>query len=148
MLPWNRCKRRLAALWMVGGALIFLLLVVMTAGGKFSLSPNGNQDAWGWFMSSTMPSLSVIVSALFSETGARASKARRNVDATLYSVAIGLSAFYLLAVLGSLAASSVPTLDVKQRGIVFIHLSSLWLAPLQALVSGALGFFFMKTKTD
>ena len=136
-LPMARCKRRLATVWFILSGLIFLLLVVQTVMGRYG---DGATDAWGWFLPNVMPTLSLIVAVLVLDQmgkGARTGTA----DRFLFRLAISLSAAYLLLILLSILIqpfAALPPLQLMQQ-------SNLWLGPLQGLVAGALGAFFIKT---
>lgn len=135
-LPMTRCKRRLATIWFVLAGLIFLLLVVQTVMGYYG---RGATDAWGWFLPNVMPTLSLIVGVLVLDQMGRGVKTR-TADAFLYRLALGLSCAYLLLILLSILVqpfAPLPPLELMQQ-------SNLWLGPLQGLVAGALGAFFIK----
>ena len=131
-----RCKRRLATVWFVLGGVIFLLLVIQTVMGYYGQRAT---DAWGWFLPNVMPTLSLIVGVLVLDQMGGGVKTR-TADAFLYRLALGLSCAYLLLILLSILIQSfapLPPLELMQQ-------SNLWLGPLQGLVAGALGAFFIK----
>ena len=135
-LPMVRCKRRLATVWFVLGGVIFLLLVVQTVMGYYGQRAT---DAWGWFLPNVMPTLSLIVGVLVLDQMGGGVKTR-TADAFLYRLAFGLSCAYLLLILLSILVqpfAPLPPLELMQQ-------SNLWLGPLQGLVAGALGAFFIK----
>jgi hypothetical protein len=66
----------------------------------------------------------------------------RSADAFLYRLALWLSCAYLLLILLSILVqpfAPLPPLALMQQ-------SNLWLGPLQGLVAGALGAFFVKAE--
>jgi hypothetical protein len=131
-----RCKRRLATVWFVLGGVIFLLLVIQTVMGYYGQRAT---DAWGWFLPNVMPTLSLIVGVLVLDQMGGGVKTR-TADAFLYRLALGLSCAYLLLILLSILIqpfAPLPPLELMQQ-------SNLWLGPLQGLVAGALGAFFIK----
>jgi hypothetical protein len=135
-LPMVRCKRRLATVWFVLGGVIFLLLVIQTVMGYYGQRAT---DAWGWFLPNVMPTLSLIVGVLVLDQMGGGVKTR-TADAFLYRLALGLSCAYLLLILLSILIqpfAPLPPLELMQQ-------SNLWLGPLQGLVAGALGAFFIK----
>jgi hypothetical protein len=135
-LPMVRCKRRLATVWFVLGGVIFLLLVIQTVMGYYGQRAT---DAWGWFLPNVMPTLSLIVGVLVLDQMGGGVKTR-TADAFLYRLALGLSCAYLLLILLSILVqpfAPLPPLELMQQ-------SNLWLGPLQGLVAGALGAFFIK----
>jgi len=135
-LPMVRCKRRLATVWFALGGVIFLLLVIQTVMGYYGQRAT---DAWGWFLPNVMPTLSLIVGVLVLDQMGGGVKTR-TADAFLYRLALGLSCAYLLLILLSILVqpfAPLPPLELMQQ-------SNLWLGPLQGLVAGALGAFFIK----
>jgi hypothetical protein len=135
-LPMVRCKRRLATVWFALGGVIFLLLVIQTVMGYYGQRAT---DAWGWFLPNVMPTLSLIVGVLVLDQMGGGVKTR-TADAFLYRLALGLSCAYLLLILLSILVqpfAPLPPLELMQQ-------SNLWLGPLQGLVAGTLGAFFIK----
>lgn len=131
-----RCKRRLATVWFVLGGMVFLLLVIQTVMGAYGQRAT---DAWGWFLPNVMPTLSLIVGVLVLDQMGGGVKTR-TADPFLYRLALGLSCAYLLLILLSILVqpfAPLPPLELMQQ-------SNLWLGPLQGLVAGALGAFFIK----
>jgi hypothetical protein len=131
-----RCKRRLATVWFALGGVIFLLLVIQTVMGYYGQRAT---DAWGWFLPNVMPTLSLIVGVLVLDQMGAGVKTR-TADAFLYRLALGLSCAYLLLILLSILVqpfAPLPPLELMQQ-------SNLWLGPLQGLVAGTLGAFFIK----
>jgi hypothetical protein len=140
-LQWNKCKWRLAVLWLASGGVVFSLLLAMSIMGKFDADL---QEAWGWFLTNMMPNLSLIVGVLVTETGAAFSKRQKSVNSSYFWLAYILSAFYIVVVIFTLVSTSAPLAD--HRGIAMLHLSNLWLGPLQGLASAALGIFYVRAQ--
>ena len=135
-LPMMRCKRRLATIWFLLAGVIFLLLVIQTVMGAYG--PRAT-EAWGWFLPNVMPTLSLIVGVLVLDQMGRGVKTR-TANAFLYRLALGLSCAYLLLILLSILIQPFAPL----ARLELMHQSNLWLGPLQGLVAGALGAFFIK----
>jgi hypothetical protein len=135
-LPMRRCKRRLATVWFALAGLIFLVLVLQSVMGHYGQQAT---DAWGWFLPNVMPTLSLIVGVLVLDQLGGGVKTR-TADAFLYRLAFWLSCAYLLLILLSILIqpfAPLAPLELMQQ-------SNLWLGPLQGLVAGALGAFFVK----
>lgn len=132
----SKCKKRLAVTWFIGAGVIFFLILLQSIFGRYS---ERVADAWGWFLPTVMPTLSLMIGVLVADT-LRVVKREKNVDPFMYKVALSLSVTYFLVVLVTIALqpfSSVPPLEL-------LDMSNLWLAPLQGLVAAALGAFFVK----
>jgi hypothetical protein len=130
---------RLAAIWFGGAGLLFVILVGQSLTGYYE--PR-TQDAWGWFLPTVMPTLSLIVGALvadYRQPAAAGGDSAKAATSPLFWLGACLSLFYLLFVAASILlqpffAATAP-LTLMQR-------SNLWLGPLQGLCVAALGFFF------
>lgn len=131
MIASGIAKKRLAAVWFPGAGLIFL--VVLAA----SILPDGATASklWTWFLPTVMPTLSLIVGVLVLDARGRIA-AVQEVDAFLFRLAFGLSAFYLIIV--------ALTLLLTPFSAELLDRSQLWLAPVQGLTSAALGAFFVQ----
>lgn len=138
-LTTYRAKWWLAGLWLAGFLGVLLVLVAQSAMNYYE--PR-TADAWTWFMTTLMPTVSLIVGVLVADFHAgrvAGPPAQVPVPPALFWLAAGLSGVYLLLVAISILAqpflSTTPPLELMQR-------SNLWLAPMQALTLGALGAFF------
>jgi len=133
----KKCKTGLAALWFTGSLGVFLILVIQSVLGKYGERVD---EAWGWFLPIVMPTLSLMVGVLVVDAVAPSEKADDKTGWFMFGLATVLSTVYLVLVaLVPLIQpfTNVPTLDLMRR-------SNLWLGPLQGLVAGALGAFFIK----
>jgi len=100
-------------------------------------------DAWSWLLPTILPTLTLIISTVAVEaTQHRAS--RTEVNSFAYYLCLGLSAFYLLCVVTILITVNF----VQIKPLELMKMSSLWLAPLQGLLSGIIGVFFVKQKSE
>ena len=130
-------QSRLAVLWLAGSAVIFMLMLAQTVSGKYG---GQTQRAWGWFMPTVVPTLSVILSAI--AYGATKAAEDQTVEERAYRMTFWMSAFYLLTLLATLLLQPLSDL----RPLEFMSNANLWLGPLQGLVGIALGTFFTSKK--
>jgi len=131
------CKKRLAALWFTMGPIIVLLLVVISLLGK-KLGDKAD-EAWGWFLPTVMPTLSLIIGVLVVDA-TDPQKTEKKVDRFLFWLAFDLSFFYLAIVVLTILIqpfTGSTLLDLMKA-------SNLWLGPVQGLVAAVLGAFFIK----
>ncbi|WP_456425770.1 hypothetical protein [Rhodocaloribacter sp.] len=135
MLTKTRAQKRLATLWFVAAGLLFSLLLLQTFFGRYG---DQTREAWSWFLPTIMPSLSLIAGVVASDALGR-SDPKATVDPFAFRVAFLLSAAYLVIV--SLTLLLSPFSPIPQ--LELMALSNLWLGPLQGLVGGVLGFFFV-----
>jgi hypothetical protein len=136
--PLRKCKRQLIIIWLSGAGLAFTLLVVQTVGGVFG---GAADKAWGWFVPTILPTLSVIVGAVTFD--ARAPQDHTLVDSTAFLVSTVLSIFYLGLMLATILLRPLANVTPLQ----FLDTSNLWLGPAQGLVGLSLGAFFTSAQT-
>jgi hypothetical protein len=126
---------RLATIWFAGAGLVFVVLVVQSLLDYYEPRTD---DAWGWFLPTVMPTLSLIVATLVADYRGGPPPTHA-VEGRLFWLGGGLSLFYLglvmLTILIQPFLSQTPPLELMQR-------SNLWLGPLQALTVAVLGYFF------
>ena len=135
-------KWKLATLWLSGSGAIALILIGQSLAGYYE--PR-SEDAWGWFLPTVMPTLSLIVAVLAAdyrnpmvpETDVQA------VEPRMLRLGIALSAMYLLLVALSILVQ--PFLS-QTAPVVLMHRSNLWLGPFQGLVAAVLGVFFQSRR--
>ncbi|MFO7877187.1 MAG: hypothetical protein R6U55_11470 [Desulfovermiculus sp.] len=137
VLTMQACKRRLAIVWFAGSAVLFFLFLFqyIMAPEKFG----SGSEAWGWLLPTFMPTLSLITGVFVMDIRG-ATDREQNVDRFLYRLALVLSVVYLFVVLLSIILHPYS----KWMAIRFLNESNLWIAPLQGLVGGFLGAFFVK----
>lgn len=134
----TKCKKRLAVAWFIGAGVIFLVILLQSIFGRYT---ERIADAWGWFLPTVMPTLSLMIGVLVADTF-REFKQEKNIDPFMYKLALSLSVTYFLVALATIGLqpfSPVPPLKL-------LNMSHLWLGPLQGLVAGALGAFFVKVE--
>jgi hypothetical protein len=131
-------RKWLATLWLLSGGVLFIIFIIQTISGKYHPK---DQDAWGWLLPTIMPTLSLIVGVLVTNPGSTRAKVGL-VDQYIFWLACGLSMVYLAAVAFTVLAQPF----VSQDPLYLFQLSNLWLGPLQGLVAGALGVFFVKAE--
>lgn len=130
------CQRRLATVWFLGGGVVFAILVIQTLNQHYG---DQARDAWGWFLPTVMPILTLIVSA----TAVTKAESQATVDRSVFYISFGLSLFYLLLVIGTIAYQIFTTLKPSEM-IDLMKTSNLWLGPVQGLLGISLGVFFGK----
>jgi hypothetical protein len=135
------CRRRIALLWSVGFGVNFLLFLSQSVAGAFQ---DRLQAAWSWFLPTLVPSYTIILGALLFD--AYKSQPNMTVDRFVFRLSFGLSAFYLLVLLGTLAWA--PRFSGHENPMDFLEQAGLYLAALQALVGLTLGGFFGTRKEE
>lgn len=132
-----KCKTRLTALWFIGAALLFVLLLLQTFFGKYGSNVD---EVWKWLLPTLMPTLSLIVGVLVTDTS-QETVDERMVDKFMFNLSFYASFLYILTV--GLTILIQPFIIVPS--LELIRQSNLWLGPFQGLVSAVIGVFFVKS---
>jgi len=133
-------RKRLAIVWFCGAGILFVILLFQSFFGFYA---GRLKEAWAWFLPNFFPTLTLIVSVLVGEAGQKNAKSQ-TVDSSLFWLASGLSFIYILV--AALTILLAPFSD--QTPLQLMAMSTLWLGPLQGLVTAAMGAFFVAKKTD
>jgi len=133
----SRCKKSLATVWFLGTGILFLLILLQTLFGKYL---GEEEKAWGWFLPTVMPTLSLIIGVLVADMTQGLVDEERKIDPFLYKLAMSLSIVYFLVVLSSVLVQPFTPMSILE----ILNLSNLWLGPLQGLVAASIGAFFIK----
>ena len=135
-ISFSKGQQTLAVLWFCGGGLAMIILIVQSIAGTWGTWVS---DAWSWLLPTILPTLTLILSTVVVEaTQQRVSRSEVNLFA--YYLCLGLSAFYLICIVSILFTVNF----VQIKPLELMKMSSLWLAPLQGLLSGIIGVFFVK----
>lgn len=139
-IPMRQARRRLAVIWLAGGGVLFVIIVLQSIFGKFG---DKVDEAFQWFLPAIVPTCSLILGVLLASALAL-SREVKLVDRFVYRLTAALSLAYLLMVSLSILMSpfsETPPLELMRQ-------SNLWLGPLQGLVGGALGLFFVSKEKE
>jgi hypothetical protein len=139
-IPLRKCQHRLAEIWLAGGGLIFVLILWQTLAGHYVTSDSNNYatDAWNWFLPAVLPTASLIVTALFHTSDSE----QKDVDSFLFRLCVTLSLVYLFVLLSVVVTQPFQPTSAAEA----LKHSNIFLAPLQAIVAGAVAAFFGKAE--
>jgi len=131
----------MAYVWMGGGGFILVIVVLQSLLGHYDPKV---QEAWGWLLPTLMPTLGMIVTVLgYTALDPKALDAV--VRPAFFHIALWLSCGYLFLV--ALTVLIQPFVGATgEKAIQLMHLSNLWLGPIQGLVASALGVLFVSKK--
>lgn len=133
-IPIPLGQRRLATVWFLGAGTIFVLLVIQSLNGHYG---DKTSDAWGWFLPTIMPILTLIAGAV----AVTKPESSATVARFAYHLSFGLSVFYLLLVIATILYQPFAGLKPSEM-IEFMRTSNLWLGAVQTLLGISLGVFF------
>ena len=131
----------LAYLWVVGSvALIVLAISFHVIGDRYG---NRDGEVWEWLLPSFMPTLTLIISVLVTDNQNDSSTS--TVSKTLFHITAGCASVYLLLLFCLLlfpqAGNEVDSIDKLKQ-------TSIYLGPLQGIVSAAYGAFFISRSSQ
>lgn len=136
----EQARNWLAVLWFVASALFFLIILGQTFLGKFG---DKYQEAWAWALPVVLPTLSLMIGVFVAE--ARGTHVRNEpVRGFFFWLTFGLSMTYLLFVYLTVLCSPWAKVSLLE----LMKMSQVWLAPIQGLVSGTIGAFFLTSTPD
>lgn len=150
-LPLETARWRLALIWFPGSGLLFLIMIAQSLGGAYG---DELQRAWGWALPNFLPTLALMISVFATDALRPMSETDAVVRRNFASLALALSAFYLLILFVSVAGQVIfmsynSTDDLVERRLTLLETSNYWLAPLQSLVVAAIGtLFFLKEENE
>lgn len=136
------CRYWLAGIWLIGAGLLLLLTIARAAHGG---APDTMPAIWAWLLPNLIPFITLVVTTVL-VIHTNAATLRENsalVDRFVFVTAVGISVFYLAAV--SMVLFSIDGDKVEKLADTFKG-TSVWMTPLQVIVSAALGVFFVKPK--
>lgn len=134
-VSFTKGQQHIALLWFCGGAVAFLILMAQSIAGTWG---QWTSDAWSWLLPTILPTLTLMIATFAAEANSAVKKEEVNLFS--YWLCLGLSAFYLICVLVIIGAANI----VPMKPLDLMKMSSFWLAPLQGLLSGIIGVFFVK----
>ncbi|MGX7000478.1 hypothetical protein [Caballeronia sp. KNU42] len=141
-MTYKTCQNWLASVWVSFFLLqVALLLLRSIAGADNDESRKLTSDMWSWYIPMVMPTLSLIVAALYAAAPATASE--QETPAVRVIILIVLSLAYLL----SLSALIVlpPSFGISPKDhLNLLHSSNYWLGAFQLCIGASLGNFFPK----
>lgn len=130
----SAARNRLAALWLIAAAMLFLLLIAQSLLGHFE---DKSQKVWSWALPTIMPTLTLMISALGADA-LKPDEPQLSVRRGFFHLAFLTSIFYLFLVTACLLVEPLTPLNLLD----LLQTSNLWLGPLQGLVTAALGLLF------
>jgi len=159
MMSFEKCKKVLAAIWLVGFIIPFLILSAQTLQGTFW--GGKESEAWALFTPMVLPTIGLIVGVLVADALNPPSEDKK-IPGTIFWVTLVLSLLYLGLVnaifiaMPSLAANAgdvtaVPDAgkDVARTSVLLdsFKRSGLMLGAIQGLVTATLAVFFVNKST-
>ena len=139
-IKFKLAQKRLAILWFIAAALIFIIMLHFTFSGD-KLKDHVN-EAWGWVFPNLLPTLSLIITIFVVDIQSK-SRANPSVERFYFTLVFGISIFYLAVLLWILLQPN-PNPGIIGR----MKQSSIFLGPLQGIVGAAIGMFFIKRSSE
>lgn len=135
-IEMRQAKRRLAVIWFGGAGSFLLVVIIQSILGKYA---DKTDEAIAWLLPTILPTLTLIIAVLGADA-AGFTKTPKHVDVFFYRMTASLSAAYLFVVTLTVVLAPFSTTGPLE----LMRMSNLWLGPIQGLVGGALGVFFIR----
>lgn len=144
-MTYKTCQNWLASIWVTFFILQVGLLVLrsITGAGYSDESRKLTSEMWSWYIPMVMPTLSLIVAALYAAApaGTQETPLVRLVILIVLSLAYLLCLSALIVLPPSLGTSPKDHLDL-------LHSSNYWLGAFQLCIGASLGNFFPKKSAE
>jgi hypothetical protein len=142
-LPMSTCRKWLTLVWFAGAGLVFVIVLGQTLHDHYG---DHVSKAWSWLLPVIMPTLSLMISVWTVGNLGNGAKVE-SADPFVFWLALVLSIAYLVAI--ALTILLQPFLASSPLGYIqLMNRSSFFIGPLQGLVTGSLGAFFVKRKAE
>jgi hypothetical protein len=142
MFSEEKARKRIALIWYGGGGFVFLFVVAQTILGR---NAEISDQIWSWLLPAIMPSLSLITGVLVvKKASTEINASGERPDPFVFRLACILSVIYLLIILSIFLSQPFD----EENFVNLLKKSSMWLAPLQGLVTASLGAFFVQKKSN
>lgn len=145
-MTYKTCQNWLASLWVSFFLLqVALLLLRSIAGADNDESRKLTSDMWSWYIPMVMPTLSLIIAALYAAAPATASASTfaQETPAVRVIILIVLSLAYLLSLSALIVLPPSFGISPKEH-LNLLHSSNYWLGAFQLCIGASLGNFFPK----
>lgn len=141
--PLRSARLQLAWIWFPASALLFMIFVASSIGGVYG---DEVQKFFSWALPNFLPTLSLMMSVFAQDALVQDEEQinRTYVRSSFLILASGLSLFYLALLFIVVIAAPFVSDDPFET----IEMANVFLAPLQALVIGALGVLFFVRESD
>ena len=136
---------RMAKIWFGFAAVVFVILIVQAAGGRYGESIT---RVFSWALPNIVPNVALMFSVFAADALRPVSQNEPRVRKQFLTISTAVSVFYLLILTLTLVSPPiVMTFNPapNQTAIDILELSNLWLSPLQGLaVTSVSVLFFLK----
>jgi hypothetical protein len=145
------CQKGLAKAWLLLSFGSFVVIILQTTIGNAFVSPRGGDiqaRVWQWYLPSVLPTLSLVLGVLSNaelRPNVRVEAQRKQVSVFFYRTTFALSVVYASLVLLMVVFTGAK--DNAEEKVALLERSHFFLAPLQSLVSLALGVFFLSPES-
>jgi cobalamin synthase len=135
------CQWRLATVRLVGAAVLFVIVLVQIAGGKYG---QDDDKAWGWLLPNLLPTLSMISGAIVYQVKNQSTPMM--VTRFAFRTTWWLSLIYLLLVLVTVLLVPLAEQMRNMKPIDWLTHPHALLTGLSTIVGGTLGAFFVSSR--
>jgi len=130
----KEARKKLTFTWFIGCAILLLFFITQQLLGKFE---DKASDAWAWISPNIFPFISLVSGGYLLDRNNRQEKL---VDRFYYRLTMICSLFYFVILI--LIVTIYPLSD--KSIIDYYKSSTIFLVPIQSVVTGVIGIFFIK----
>lgn len=133
----RECQWRLLIVWLGGAFVILLIMVAQQMGDAFE---DESKVAWGWFATTVLAAPGLLLGAYIAPASGQ-----QRIERRMYLMTLAISLVYLGLVLFTFGWFAF---QAKRRLVDILSESTLFLGPVQGLVTLALGRFIGVAATE
>jgi uncharacterized membrane protein SirB2 len=141
MINLFSARQKLSKLWFIYSLVLFVIFLLLSL--YTSRFDNIRKEAWEWFLPHVYPTLTLITGVFFADF-ADTRKPSREIPSLFFTIAFGVSIFYLtlvgLVILNPVAKTDNILSHYKDQ--------SVYLIPVQTLTGTFIAIFFSKTGVE
>lgn len=134
LMNLSKAKNALATLWGIFTIILVFIFSFQTLNGIYL---DNEKQAWGWLIQGIFPSLSLMIGVFISDS-LQHKKSGEQVKRFYFRIAFILSFCYLLLMLFIVLYRPFTV----YAPIEILEISSIWIGPIQGIVTAAIGMFF------
>jgi len=134
-----RAQKKLSLLWFISVGILTILFILFTILHRFD---DKASKAWEWLSQTTVPTLTLMIATFTTSMGAQ--RTNEKVDRFYFTLAYGVSSFYLLALYLTILLAPIAFSFAHMSIMELLEESKIYLVIMQGVTTYCVGLFFTK----
>jgi hypothetical protein len=145
MIPLLIAQRKVASMWYIFGALILLLIIVQSVGGKYS---SDYLKVIGWYSKNILPTLLVLSTTMIFAARNEHSIKDKHISMYFAKIIKAASWFYFVVILLFFLAQPIVYSRMGKSALETLEMSTPFLGVIQGFINALIGAITIDVKTD